>query len=53
MGDWRGAREAFSQALINAALVSDDDHWRVLVFRDIASTMASARQETQVPANDE
>ena len=52
-GDWRGAREAFSRALINAARLTDDDHWRVLLFRDIASAMASARQETSVPANDE
>ena len=52
-GDWRGAREAFSQALINAALVTDDNHWRVLLFRDIASAMASASQESPVPANDE
>lgn len=52
-GDWRGAREAFSQALINAAQVTDGDHWRVLLFRDIASAMASASQETPVPANGE
>ena len=52
VGDWRGAREAFSRALINAALVADDDHWRVLLFRDIASALASARQGMPVPAND-
>ena len=52
-GDWRGAQEAFSRALLNAARLTDDDHWRVLLFRAIASAMASARQEMPVPANDE
>ena len=51
-GDWRGARKAFSQALINASQVTDDDHWRVLLFRSIASALASTRQGTQMPAND-
>ena len=52
-GDWHGAQEAFSRALLNAARLTDDDHWRVLLFRAIASAMASARQEMPVPANDE
>ena len=44
-GDIPGAREAFSRALSTAAQVTDDSHWRVLLFRDIASTLASARED--------
>ena len=52
VGDTRGAREAFSRALINAALVVDNDYWRVLLLRDMASALASARQVMPVSAND-
>ena len=51
-GDWRGAQKAFSQALINAAQLTDDDRWRVLLFRNIAKALASARQRTREPADD-
>ena len=51
-GDVPGAREAFSRALTNAALVTDDGHWRVLLFRDIASALTSARKGARQSGND-
>ena len=42
--DWRGARKAFSQVLINAARVTDDNTWHVLLYRNIAMIWSSARE---------
>lgn len=50
--DIPGAREAFSRALTNAALVTDDGHWRVLLFRNIASALSSARDGAPQSDND-
>ena len=51
-GDIPGAREKFSRALTNAALVTDDGHWRVLLFQDIASALSSARDGAPQSDND-
>ena len=41
--DWRGAREAFSRALFDAAQLTEDDGRRVSLFRDVALALISAR----------
>ena len=50
-GDISGAREVFSLALVNAQVVHDH-RWRVLLFRDIASALNSARDGALQSDND-